>query len=351
MFSFTTQRITFTLLLLLVCSSASARTEAIKGKRYNLSPHHGPWMIMAAALRDVPEERRTSTGMTAWEAADQLVYELRRQGIPAYTYLQDLEMGEVKEYSNHAAGRDSRKFIARHEAIAVLAGGFSSADDDLAQRVLKFLKHDFHPKFLSDQSNGGLLARIPGRKAPLARAHMTTNPLMPESEIKRRTVDPLVKKLNAGEEFSLTRNKGKYSLKIATFRGNSIVQMNNSVSEKAANHFEKFLGSNLDESGTKAWELTQALRSASKLGYDQDFEAYVFHDRFESYVTIGSFDSQQDPRLVALARRFRAKEQQNQQGNVITIAEAFTIPKAVRPGAVPDKYWLFDTVPTLVSVP
>ncbi|MEZ6130517.1 MAG: hypothetical protein R3C59_17665 [Planctomycetaceae bacterium] len=348
MFSFSTLRITVTLLLMFVCSVASARTEAIKGKRYTLSPQHGPWMVMAAALRDVPEERRTKTGMTAWEAADQLVYELRRQGIPAYTYLQNMEVADV---SGRTADKDTRKYIARHEAIAVLAGSFPSADDELAQRVLKYLKNDFHPEFLDNQANGGLLARIPGRKAPLARAHMTTNPLMPASEVKRRTVDPLVQKLNSGEEFSLTRNKGKYSLKIATFRGNSIVQTEFSQSEKAAKHFEKFFGSNLDESANSAWELTQALRSARKLGYDEDIEAYVFHDRYESYVTVGSFDSPQDPRLIAMARRFRAKEVPNQRGDMVMIAEAFTIPRNVRPGQQPDKYWLFDTVPTLVSVP
>lgn len=352
MFSFIQRRSAIAALLsiFVCCSSAVAKVEAVKGKRYTLGPQHGPWMIMAAALRDVPEERRTAGGMSAWEAADQLVYELRMQGIPAYTYLQDLQMGELKESSGKAAEHDKRKYIARHEAIAVLAGSFPSPDDPLAQRVLSYLKNDFHPKFLNDSSNGGILPRLASRKAPLGRAHMTTNPLMPDSEVKRRTVDPVVQKLNAGEEYSLMNNKGKYSLKIATFRGSSIVQVGNSVNEKAARHFDKVFGSNLDESGVKAWELTQALRSARKFGYDEDFEAYVFHDRFESFVTVGSFNSEQDPRLIALAKRFRAREQQ-QDGNVVTIAEVFTIPRRIPAGSVPEKFWLFDTVPTLVRVP
>ena len=62
------------------------KIDADPSKKYRLSKRHGPWMIMVASMRDVPEERRT-TGLTAQQAADQMVLALRQVGIPAYTCL------------------------------------------------------------------------------------------------------------------------------------------------------------------------------------------------------------------------------------------------------------------------
>lgn len=44
-------------------------------------------MIMVASFRNVPEDRREK-GLSAEEAAAELVFELREKGIPAYTYSQ-----------------------------------------------------------------------------------------------------------------------------------------------------------------------------------------------------------------------------------------------------------------------
>ncbi|MEO1982620.1 MAG: hypothetical protein ABGZ24_19090, partial [Fuerstiella sp.] len=99
MFSFRSSCIAALLILLASQVPAAGQLEAVQGKRYRLTSQHGPWMIMVAALRDVPEERRIDGGLSAWEAADRLVYELRRRGIPAYTFLQSMEVGKLDEYS------------------------------------------------------------------------------------------------------------------------------------------------------------------------------------------------------------------------------------------------------------
>jgi hypothetical protein len=179
---------------------------------------------------------------------------------------------------------------------------------------------------------------------------MTPNPLISAKDLKRRSADPLVRKLNSDMEYSLLKNKGKYSLRVATFRGNSIVQVGNQTPQRAQQHFNAVIGSNLDESGTTAWELTEALRAARKFGYETDFEAYVFHDRYESYVTIGSFDSENDPRIVELAKRFRGKPR-NYQGKDVITAEVFSIPRNLAGGKPPDKFWMFDLKPRLIEVP
>lgn len=334
-------RLFVAMLICSVAATAEAKVEAVKGKRYTVRKNNGPWMILAASITNVPAERRTK-GMTAWEAADQLVYELRLKGIPAYTFFLDQKMEALKG--------NGRQYIARHEAIAVLAGNFESKDDKMAAVILDHLKNKFQPSFAKNKKSGAIFARTPGKPNALSGAQLTPNPLIPPSELKRRTVDPVVRKLNAGEEFSLTKNKGKYSLRVATFRGKSITLAEHKVSEKASKHFEQFFGSSLDKAGTDAWELTQALRSATKFGYPQNYEAYVFHDRFESFVTIGSFSSENDPRIVELAKMFRAKPKMH-QGEERERAEVFSIPRQVPIGSSPDKFWMFDMMPKLVRVP
>ncbi len=352
MFSFRSNYAAALTLLILLASHvpAVAKVEAVQGKRYRLTTQHGPWMIMVAALRDVPAERRIEGGLSAWAAADKLVYELRRKGIPAYTFLRSMQVETLDDYSSDASGQNERKFISSHEAIAVLAGNFKSPDDKTAKIILGYVKKEFQPSFLKEKRNGGIFAVTPGRPSPLSRSHMTVNPLKSSSAVRRNTVSPLVKKLNSNMEHSLLKNKGKYTLRVATFRGGAIMQIGHHPTEKAERQFNKGFGNNLDASGTKAWALAEALRSAAKSGYDQNFEAYVFHDRYESYVTIGSFDSPNDPRIAQYGRRFGGKYKEYQGREVLT-AELFTLPRNVTPTRPADKLWMFDTVPRLIEVP
>lgn len=337
--------------LCLLPASSHAETEAVKGKRYTLTKQHGPWMIMVAAIRDVEDEaRRLKDGMTAWQAADQLVYELRRKGIPAYTYVREKKMGEV--LSAEHAGLDSRQYVAQHGYISVLAGNFRDNTDQDLKTVLDYIKHKFNPEFLTNEKNGGLFARTPGRPGPLSKAFVTVNPLLSPEEIRQRTVDKLALALNADMEYSLLKNKSKYSLVIATFSGNSIMQVGNKADSRAMERFEKSFGSNLDQSAMEAWSLTEALRSAKKLGYDQNYEAWVYHDRNKSVVTIGGFDSPQDPRIQTMATQFRAKSGRHPEtGEEILTPEIFNSPRQPAAGKLPDKMWVFDANPRLMETP
>lgn len=330
-------------------NAAFGKIEAVRGKEYKLSPKHGPWMIMVASFTDVPEERRKK-GLTASQAANQLVYEIRKLGVPAYTYHRDQLLGQVNESSKSGNRRD-KSYIARKDQIAVVAGNFGRADDPQAKKILEYFKKKFEPQFLKDDRYGGIISKTPGRPTALSRAQMTTNPLMSSDDVKRKTIDPLVKRLNADMQYSLLKNKGKYTLRVATFKGtSSIVQVGNQQPKKAKNIFEKMLGDSLDESGKKAWELTETLRAARKVGYGRDFEAYVYHDRYSSIVTVGSFDSPSDPRIAEYARRFSGKPRMHNGQEVLT-AETLTIPANIPAGRTPDKYWMFDAKPRLIEVP
>jgi hypothetical protein len=337
--------------LCLLQTAAQAEIEAVKGKRYTLTKQHGPWMIMVAAIRDVEDEaRRLKDGMSAWQAADQLVYELRRKGIPAYTYVREKKMGEVTSASHSSL--DSRQYVAQQGYISVLAGNFPDNTDDRLKKVLDYIKNKFQPEFLTDEKNGGLFSRTPGRPGPLSKAFVTVNPMLSPEELREKTVDKLVLVLNADMEYSLLKNKARYTLVIATFTGNSIMQVGNKADSKAMERFEKSFGSNLDHSGMEAWSLTEALRSAQKLGYDQNYEAWVYHDRNKSVVTIGGFDSPNDPRIQTVATQFRAKAGHHPETGEQTLTpEVFSSPKQPAAGRLPDKMWVFDANPRLMEVP
>ncbi|MCA9059342.1 MAG: hypothetical protein KDA85_12620, partial [Planctomycetaceae bacterium] len=181
---------------------------------------------------------------------------------------------------------------------------------------------------------------------------LTVNPLLDPSEIRERSTDKLVESLNAEMEYSLLKNKGKYSLVVATFTGKSLFQVGNRQDDAAVSKFDTGLGDSLDESAMQAWYLTEALRNAKKFGYDQNYDAWVFHDRYKSVVTIGSFNSPGDPQIRTLATQFGAKPARHAEtGEPIEIGEYFTIPRQPRPGQLPDRSWLFDGRPELMRVP
>ena len=340
---------TLLILLLALCSTVFAEVEAVRGKRYRLTKRHGPWMIMVADIRDVPPEQRKDGGMTALQAADEIVYELRKMGVPAYTYVQDVRFGSVPSLKD-TQGIKQARYVAQHESLAVLAGNFETPDDHNAKLILQFLKTSFKPKFLEKETSGAILRGTPGRPSPFNRAQMTINPMRSSTEVRNAKVDPLIKQLNSHVEYGLAKNPGKYSLRVATFKGASVTLLNGQSQDKVRQSFNKVFGKNLDSAGTHAWELTQALRKAKSLGYDQNYEAWVFHDRYESYVTIGSFESRSDPRIAVLAKMFAAKNHR-MNGKEVMSAEAFSIPKRPRPGTLPDKSWMFDITPNLVAIP
>ena len=120
--------------------------DAVRGRQYQITKRHGPWMILVCTFHAPPKDRR-SEGMTPSEAADELVFELRKHGIPAYAFQQKDSFDAVD--TRDRVGRMKRSFTAFHGGIAVLAGNYPSASDSLAQATLKYVKK-FQPKFLGD---------------------------------------------------------------------------------------------------------------------------------------------------------------------------------------------------------
>lgn len=337
-------------------TDAASPIEAVKGKEYTITKDHGPWMIMVASFSRVRDEAyQKKDGFSAKEAAVELVYELRKKKIPAYVVMQDAKKGEI-ETSNRLQQREKRVYAAQRDMICVLAGNYNSIDEATregksAHVTLNYIKNHFKADFLLE--NGARFKPTPGQPTPLSGAFFTVNPLLSPEEVKDATADPLLLKLNARQNNSLFENPHQYSLVIATFSGGSTKYMLGDNEEKKKSLLEKLTpGDSLDKAAQDAMELAEAMRNASEVGYGEDYEVYVWHDRRRSMVTIGGFDSIDDPRIAQYMQRYAAKQKPNPKNpsQSVVVAEFFTVPKT-KDFTKAKKHWLFDPIPRVMKVP
>jgi hypothetical protein len=285
------------------------RVEADPRGDYTLTEQSGAWLIMASSF----------TGPGAEEDARALVLELReRFNLPAYHYamtfqLEDDRVGRgIDDY-----GAPIRRRVQRGSQVleyAVLVGGFPAIDDPEAQSLLERVK-TIEPDALKGdgfEGNSQSLAAVRqlyrtvklqmGKsvpQGPMSHAFMARNPLLPK-EYFTPGLDPEVAKWNSHKslEYSLLRCPKKYTIKVATFRGRSSLAR---VGDEIAGASRTRLAREDDPlviAAENAHHMTVELRK-------RGWEAYEFHDRHESVVTIGSFDEMQtlpDGRLAPATR-------------------------------------------------
>jgi hypothetical protein len=244
------------------------------------------------------------TGDEGKAEAQELVLELRTKfNLPAYYYgmefqLEDLNPGRgVDDYGGPIKRRYNR---AEVEEYAVLVGEFPAIDDPEAQKVLQQIKQVTPDALKVDEGEetAQSLATVrqiqnrareqanPQRKrGPMGHAFLTRNPMLPREYFVPQGVDSEVAKWNEGIEHSLMKCPAKYSIRVATFRGNATFESYEAKQNatKATSSKKKKMEP-LEEAAYNAHELTIALRA-------KGWEAYEFHDRQESYVTVGSFDN------------------------------------------------------------
>ena len=269
--------------------------EADPESMYPISDQNGPWMIMAA----------TFSGNGAEDQARQLINELRRDyKLPAYSYQKKFDFTKpvpgkgINPYGEAPVMRYQRDLD--YVEIAVLVGDFSAVDDPEGQKVLKKLKYAV-PKTLAvgagqstNQSLAGLRtmqkqwrqAMLPKdsdelKRGPMGASFVITNPLLPKEYFVPNGIDKFVVEMNKNVTHSLLECREPYTVKVATFTGHAIL-----LDQKAIDALDqgKTPKSYLEEAAKNAHVLTESLR---KKGY----EAYEFHDRSSSIVTVGGFSS------------------------------------------------------------
>jgi hypothetical protein len=300
------------------------RVEADPNKTYTLTESNGPWMIMACSF----------SGPKAEQQAKELVLELRkRYKLPAYSYEKTFDLGKdvqgtgIDQYGNPRKMKYSRGG-AEVEEIAVLVGDYPTVDDAEAQAVLRKVKY-LQPECLKLERgketalNLASLRTIQSyllpdgserkRKGPMGHAIVTTNPLLPKEYFVPKGVDDLLVKANEGVEHCLLDCPGKYTVLVAQFSGRSRVLLGEKDMAKELSMLGKIRPE--DSQLVKAAEDAHALTTALRI---KGYEAYEFHGRNESLVTVGSFDSigtpggdgtiRLDPRIEKIINTFRADD-------------------------------------------
>lgn len=242
--------------------------------------------------------------------------------------------------------------------VCVLAGNYKKIEDKQAQDTLVDIKK-FRPKFLADPNSGAIVREASAKQAgPFSGAFLTINPLLKPNDVVQHTVDNVVRSLNSGIDYPLVGLKQKYTLRIATFTGKSVVPVGNSKYSGREENFDKAIQDSsgpysLARAGEDATQLTYTLRAnngvtKAPLGRDR-FEAYVYHDRFQSYVTVGGFNSPNDPEIKRLAEIFMAGYEMR-DGEYQLNCKTLSLPNP-NPNNPPLQTWAFDPMPKLIEVP
>ncbi|MCF0234457.1 MAG: hypothetical protein HUK22_05705, partial [Thermoguttaceae bacterium] len=214
------------------CGEASAqlslfakgkKVEADPKKEYVLTESDGNWFIMAKQF----------SGDDARRQANRLVYEFRgKYKMPAFVYKRDADQEEMDALSQRFGGAKKFRYqTERNIEYAVLVGGYATVDSpDLEKQLLEVarmnpesLKNDEKSKAAADRF--AQMARTDKKYAgygPLGNAFPTRNPLLPKEFFSQKgVVDPYVAKLNSDSKYSLLNNPKMYTVRIATFSGDS----------------------------------------------------------------------------------------------------------------------------------
>jgi hypothetical protein len=276
---------------------------------YQVTERAGPWMILAASC----------TGAFSADLAEQMVRQLRQQHrLPAYvwSFSDQKRHQEEEEYNQRMKANPNMPFRRRYtrmqEHWGVLIGGYSSSED--AHKALLKVKQLPSPDIYLPSGERALsrmnvtgerqnkrTKRVERQSAgemevnPYQRAFVIHNPAVPREQTNPTADDPLLKELNDGRPYNLLRCKKKWTLVVKFYQGAGMLQQAG-TRQKEGGIIDQLFGDKsrkiLDAGTTQAENMAKFLR---QIRSPFNFEAYVLHTRNGSLVTIGGFDSLEDP--------------------------------------------------------
>jgi hypothetical protein len=280
-----------------------------------VTPQAGPWMICAASFCDRPLDGQRDEP-PARARAEELAMEIRgRYNLPAYVFnrtgeerrLEEERVARIKEERLKqlaAAGlpTDTRihvKTVRIEDQFAVLVGGYK--DDAIARKELDRIRK------LKPSEKHMATRVVPDAKGqmheetvnPFQSAFVCRNPMIPVEKAKTDVDEgKRLKEWNAHESYSLLKCRKAYTLVVKEFRGAATVQTQHE--SPAAGWLSSHKTSDILNGNEKAAHMLAEFLSNKQLG----FEAYVLHTEFNDYVTVGAFDSPDDPRLIQTAQYY-----------------------------------------------
>ena len=305
-------RMVLAMLALLMCTPAWAETPSIMSifrkkqpvtdEGLELRAEHGPWLILAYSI----------PGADGRQQATALARELRTTlKIPAFVMEKTVGVNDVLARRERVRTDRNGNLVpvdlevryangGRESVYVVLVGEFASIDDPRVADVLEEIRAA-HPTCLTSQDQGvrtasatesssgllqkyrSLLWKRTDRKddmGPMGAAFVTRNPLLPDDYFEAPKVDDFVVQLNEKVENSLLKCPGKFTVRVASFTGRQVT----ALEKKSSTKREDQPTDALEEAAWQAHQLTKALIREGE-------DAYEFHDRYGSYVMIGSFDT------------------------------------------------------------
>lgn len=263
-------------------------------KSLALKAEHGPWLILAATI----------SGEDGQTKAVQLANEIRTTlKLPAFVLKKEFDSSGVLGATQATVAEldgTTTKYRAwtqyanpsQDVVYAVLVGEFPSTEDPRITKTLNQIQNA-RPKALmegeADTKDSAWLVQqyrsvIRSRnarqanKGPMGAAFVTKNPMLPDDYFQGPALDSFVEKINKQVEFSLIDCPGRFTVRVASFYGKSGSDM---LNHRIKNTDE--ISDALDHAALQANKMVTELRR-------RGVEAYEFHDRFGSFVTIGSFD-------------------------------------------------------------
>jgi hypothetical protein len=286
----------------LLASTAQGQVEADPNKEYLVTPEAGPWMIKAAVF----------VGPEAPPLAHKMIIEIRRgYQLPAYVFnfgQQERRKRDEELQRMHRLYPETKvplRTTRIEDQCAVLIGGYKDSDE--ARRALEKIKKLpppsdprllpvlFQEKEVKNGGPDGMAELQVARANPFAMSFVIRNPTVPQEQPTGPKTDPFLKQLNADEPYSLLKCKKPWTLLVAVFHGLTTIQAKEQTTSVFDSIWPREHGKLLAASGHNAQKLAEALR---KLGFD----AYVLHTRQASFVTIGAYDSKDDPQMQQVQR-------------------------------------------------
>jgi len=248
---------------------------------YLMTRENGPFMVLAYTFRG-PDAPRQALG---------LVLELRSQyKLPAYILLPKKFPGKsnirgVPPMTAPFVTRDDvnlPELLRTLDEAAVLVGDLKTTKDsfDLMHQIKKL-----HPVCIDGQPQAFHWRKGQG----LSRAMTTTNPFVPAEDLFPRQPDVMVGQMNGGPH-NIRFCPGRYTLQVANFTGRTTLDPENDPRFKGLMGTKSPLATAHDDAERLAEALSKD-REVQKTGY----QPYVYHDRYSSRVTIGSFTNPNDP--------------------------------------------------------
>jgi len=312
------------LVLLLGTGRFVARdVEADPKQTYSVTAEVGGWMICAASY----------TGPEASQLAHDMVLEIRQNyNLPAYLFnrgaderrKQREELDRIRQLTN---GEGRPRFCRIEEQFAVLVGGYK--DMESARKALDgFKKLQPSQKLMASITTAKPTTKD-GQKGmmiekaylnPFLSAFVVRNPTAAVDHTADKAPDPFLKKLNSGETYSIYKCKKPFTLAVAIFQGAPLLQQPDSDPSFFAKLIGASSGEQLAASALNAHNLAQVL---SGLGY----ETYVFHTRYNSVVSVGSFERGDDPQIARMSAVLHEKIKAQPQVRLLAQPLPMPVPK------------------------